>query len=47
MEEYVEPAMAYYEETIDRIAPYFFAPRCVSRIDEDPTARIPTPGVPP
>ena len=29
MEEYVEPAMAYYEETIDRIAPYFFAPQLV------------------
>lgn len=26
MEDYVEPAMAYYEEALDRIAPYFFAP---------------------
>jgi len=29
MEEYVGPAMAYYEETLDRIAPYFFAPQLV------------------
>ncbi len=26
MEDYVEPAMAYYEEVLGRIAPYFFAP---------------------
>ena len=26
MEAYVEPAMAYYEEVLGRIAPYFFAP---------------------
>ena len=29
MEEYVEPAMSYYEEVLDRIAPYFFAPQLV------------------
>lgn len=29
MEEYVEPAMAYYEEVLDRIAPYFFASQLV------------------
>ncbi len=29
MEEFVDPAMAYYEEVLDRIAPYFFAPRLV------------------
>lgn len=26
MEDYVEPAMGYYEAVLDRIAPYFFAP---------------------
>lgn len=29
MEDYVEPAMAYYEQVLDRIAPYFFAPHLV------------------
>jgi len=29
MEDYVEPAMAYYEEVLDRIAPYFFSPELI------------------
>lgn len=29
MEEYVEPAMAYYEEVLARITPYFFAPNLI------------------
>ena len=29
MEEYVEPAMGYYQEVLDRISPYFFSPQLV------------------
>jgi len=29
MEEYVEPAMGYYQEVIDRISPYFFSPKLI------------------
>src|SRR5437870_8582900 len=29
MEEFVEPAMEYYREVLDRISPYFFAPRLI------------------
>src|SRR6266498_1286990 len=29
MEEFVEPAMGYYREVLDRISPYFFSPQLV------------------
>ncbi len=29
MEEYVEPAMGYYQEVLNRISPYFFSPQLV------------------
>ncbi len=29
MEDYVEPALAYYEDTLDRITPYFFSPQLI------------------
>src|SRR5439155_1566697 len=29
MEDYVGPAMAYYEEVLERVAPYFFVPQLI------------------